>query len=322
VVTARAPRRLLPLLLVACSPGFESRSIVLDLRMLGMRGDPPEVVEEFDPANPVIPDLPPVTLTALVADPGAQRRLAWTLVACPPATNRRCDGASLLVPLAEGSTDDPESASATDISGELRADAALLEAAFEGEQDELGFGGLQVMVELRVWPDGDPPDQAAVGSKRILYAPKIPRERTANTNPTLTSLGVDDAEPFSKDDLVPFEGGACSDGGLPPLEVAVETELRLEPVEPEGVRERYVLPTLDGGSREITENLRYAWFATAGSFSAEETGGPIDFFGNAPPLHTYWTAPAEAGPVDLWLVQRDERGGTSWQRRCFSVSAP
>ena len=60
----------------ACDAGFETPSIVLDLRLLGMAGSPPEIVADFDPMAPTIPDLPPIDVAVLVADPGADRRLA------------------------------------------------------------------------------------------------------------------------------------------------------------------------------------------------------------------------------------------------------
>jgi hypothetical protein len=85
------------------------------------------------------------------------------------------------------------------------------------------------------------------------------------------------------------------------------------------VRETYSVPTLDGSVRTFTENLRYSWLATAGSFSDEHTGGPVDAFGNHPLLRTRWTAPPAAGPVELWVVVRDERGGTYWTKRTFMV---
>jgi hypothetical protein len=104
-----------------------------------------------------------------------------------------------------------------------------------------------------------------------------------------------------------------------PLPVAPAQVVTLDPVEPDGVRETYSVPTLDGNVRVFTENLRYSWFATAGDFSDELTGGPTDIFGNEPLLRTKWTAPAEVGPVRLWLVVRDERGGTYWTERSFIV---
>jgi hypothetical protein len=104
-----------------------------------------------------------------------------------------------------------------------------------------------------------------------------------------------------------------------PHPIAPGQEVTLDPVEPEGVRETYSVPTLDGNVRTFTENMRYSWFATAGDFTDEQTGGPVDVFGNQPLLRTRFTAPAQPGMVRLWLVQRDERGGTDWTKRSFIV---
>ena len=42
---------------------------------------------------------------------------------------------------------------------------------------------------------------------------------------------------------------------------------------PEGVREDYVVPTFDGGSRMFTESLTYQWLAGDGEWSRSRTGG-------------------------------------------------
>ena len=46
------------------------------------------------------------------------------------------------------------------------------------------------------------------------------------------------------------------------------TDVRLTPIEPDGVREEYVVPTLDGSARMFTESLSYQWSASAGGFSS------------------------------------------------------
>ena len=61
---------------VACNNNFEARSIVLDLRVLGMRSDPAEVVVDVDPANLLSTELPPVATTILLGDPLGPRRAA------------------------------------------------------------------------------------------------------------------------------------------------------------------------------------------------------------------------------------------------------
>jgi hypothetical protein len=119
---------------------------------------------------------------------------------------------------------------------------------------------------------------------------------------------------------MPFAPGRCDDPATVPLAVAPRAEVILLPVEPDGVRETYVLPTFDGGVRTITENLTYAFFATGGRWSAEQTGGPVDAFGNVPLLDSTWRAPDEPGPVSLWVVQRDERLGQTWTEYCVLVN--
>src|SRR5262249_7175287 len=144
-----------------------------------------------------------------------------------------------------------------------------------------------------------------------------PARRKPNQNPSIRALYVLDQE---------LEGGRCADATTVPFQVAPGQEIDIAPVEPDGVREVYQLPTFDGGTRTFTENLRYSWFATAGSFTLEQSGGPTDLFGNRPVLDTHWVAPSAAnlsmlvdGKVSLWVVQRDERGGTYWTERCLQV---
>jgi hypothetical protein len=289
------------LMLAACDAGFEKPSIVLDLRVLALRSDPAEVVVDVDPANLGSTQLPPVTVTALLADPQGPRPLAYTLTACPVNTDTlRCDDPTQPRRVfADATTADT---GADPPSGSLQVDVDLLRAALDADRFH-GLGGVPVQIELAVRPAGAAADATVYASKPVTYAPRVPAGRTANQNPTFAELDAD--------------GAAWAAGA--PLAVAPHQELLLLPIEPDGVRETYVVPTLDGGERTFTENLRYSWFAEDGDFSDERTGGPVDIFGNHPLLRTRWTAPPRAGPVRLWVVQRDERGGTSWTERSIVV---
>jgi len=60
------------------------------------------------------------------------------------------------------------------------------------------------------------------------------------------------------------------------------------------------------------EAMRVSWFATAGSFHSDHTGRGSDEF-TQPWSDNTWTAPKEAGPVFMWVVLRDDRGGAVWQ---------
>jgi hypothetical protein len=284
----------------ACSNNFEARSIILDLRVLGMRSDPAEVVVDVDPASLASTDLPPVATTILLADPLGPRPIQYMLTACPVTDDLRCDEpAQPNRVFAQGTTGDVDASPPV---GVLQVDIELLQAALAAD-DFHGLGGIPVQIELIAKPANAGDDQLIYASKELFYAARIPAGRTENQNPTLAELDAD-GDPFVE---------------AVPLGVAPAQVVTLEPVEPAGVHETYSVPTLDGNVRVFTENLRYSWFATAGEFSDEQTGGPTDIFGNQPLLRTRWTAPTESGAVRLWLVQRDERGGTYWTERTFIV---
>jgi hypothetical protein len=287
-------------LLAACDTGFQKESIVVDLRPLAVRSDPAEVVVDVDPADLESVQLPDVVFTALIGDPQGPRPLAYTLTACPTTDTLRCDDPGAAQNrFADATTDDVDASPPT---GTLRVDVNLLKAALAADTYH-GLGGIPVQVQLAIGPVGGAAGETVYASKNITYAPRIPAGRTANLNPTIASLLADG---------MPFAPAA-------PLAVTVGQQVTLEPVEPDGARETYVVPTLDGGERMFTENLRYSWLATAGSFSDEQTGGPVDVFGNKPLLRTKWAAPRTPGMVRLWIVQRDERGGTYWTERAFMV---
>jgi hypothetical protein len=287
-------------LVAGCNNGFQKESIVVDLRVLALRSDPAEVVVDVNPADLASVELPDVVVTALIGDPQGPRPLAYTLTACPMTDSRRCDDASApKVKFADMTTDDAEAMPPT---GTLHVDVALLQAALAADTFH-GLGGIPVQVELAIGPVGGGADAAVYAEKFVTYAARIPAGRTANRNPTIAELLADDT---------PFDP-------MSPLSVAAGQRVTLEPKEPDGVRETYATPTLDGGERTFTENMRYSWLATAGSFSDEHTGGPVDAFGNQPLLRTHFTAPPEPGPVKIWVVQRDERGGTYWTERVVMV---
>lgn len=317
---------------------FETPSIVLDLRFLGVSVEPPEIVVPLDLEDPASVQIGDVEVCALVSDPAESRALSYAMAACAPTDTLRCDDPERVVfDLGAGTVDDPEEAGEpVAMCATLRSTAVALgvlldEREARGSDEALlawliGNGGnLDIQVELRVRGAGEPEDRALYASKRMRYALPLPAERVANQNPTLDDLQAtleddagNDAEPMS------MPGGRCGD--VAPLTVAPGAVVRFEPVESPGAREDYLVPTFDGGARMFTENLSYAWFATHGSWQREVTGGPKDFAGNQPPLSSEWTAPAQAGVVGdgldvrIWLVQRDERGGLSWRESCVHVA--
>jgi hypothetical protein len=74
----------------------------------------------------------------------------------------------------------------------------------------------------------------------------------------------------------------------------------------------------DGGPsqpRMVTETLSLAWFATAGTLSAGSTGAILpDEILTMDSDHL----PPSGSVIDLWVVLRDERGGTDYQHATLS----
>jgi hypothetical protein len=116
----------------------------------------------------------------------------------------------------------------------------------------------------------------------------------ANRNPTIAALTVDGK---------PVEGTA-------PAAVAAGARATFTLSWPPGAREPF--PLFDVARRELVdhvEELTASWFVTAGAIEHDRTGR-----GEAEPETTVtnvWTAPLTPGLVRLWVVLRDNRGGSA-----------
>ena len=65
------------------------------------------------------------------------------------------------------------------------------------------------------------------------------------------------------------------------------------------------------------EALRLSWYTTAGSLQSERTGRAEDDL--ALDSDNPWTAPSTPGPVQLYVVLRDSRGGVAFDHRTLGV---
>lgn len=310
---------------------FQDPSIVVDLRVLAMRSEPPDQVIDVDLAQPAMPadllaQLVPTEVCALVADPGMDRRLAWSMTMCPPSDDNRCDGDRPQVALGGGLLDDPErTVPEPSLCVTVMPDAGLVAVLLDVlQRDPLrGLGGLDYAVELRIGGQDADRDLDEYATKTLRVSPRITPAAAANENPRIDRIEatidamIGDAAPVA----LPL--GRCRENPAPyPLPPG--TRLRLLPIEPDGVREGYVLPTLDGRIESFTESLTYQWVASAGGYSSGSTGGPRDLAGNPAPLFSDYESPATSdldGPTDvsLWIIQRDERLGVQWYESCIHV---
>jgi hypothetical protein len=340
---------LMAVLLVGCTPNFDDETTVKDLRVLGVSAEPPELLleggalamqAELCPTPEILqalaaelamhlpPSLPTMTLRPLVADPqGGGRPVHYRAVVCVSPTggvDEQGGGGNMMpggvrqtigrgacpdnAPLL-GEADVPVGPSLTaNIEVPLPLTKDLLVAALG--QDPLGLVyGLALTVQVTVSAG----QEQVVARKRVLVTARLTPEQVANQNPLIPAVSFRKTE---DDPLTPF------DPGQPPT-VRLGEKLRIEP----SAGEKQMYPTRIGDrhtgcvhTQVVSEALRFAFFATAGTFSPPVTNTEPPVFrepGNdVHRLESVYEAPKELLPgqsdlVHLWIVTRDERAGSS-----------
>ena len=300
---------------------------MVDLRVLALSATLPEqlvvvdLATEPDPID-LLDQLEPIQMCALVADPEHDRRLRWSMTLCSLRNDERCDLDLPTVALTSGLADDPDTTLPEPrMCSTINPDGNLLGILLAVLEEDAfgGLGGIEFGVNLRIGGELDDPDLDLYAGKTMRVVPRIPESRTASKNPTLTGIEITigDAAP------VPLPPGRCVEQAAP-LELGPRERVRLSPIEPPDAREVYTVPTLDGEQQTFTESLTYQWLAGRGGYSSGSTGGPRDIAGNPAPLFTDFVAPREedlAGVTDvpLWIVQRDERLGSTWYQSCLRI---
>jgi hypothetical protein len=61
-----------------------------------------------------------------------------------------------------------------------------------------------------------------------------------------------------------------------------------------------------------------SWFVTGGTFEHDRTG--VAAGDSSTSTSNRWTAPSQPGPVNLWLVLRDSRGGVASKSYAMTVA--
>ncbi|HVK85284.1 MAG TPA: hypothetical protein VM513_14300 [Kofleriaceae bacterium] len=325
-------KRLLALCALAGCSVFEEPSIVLDLRVIGMVSEPPEQVVDVDLADPmstaILDQLVNVEVKAVVADPNKRRALRWTMTLCLVDEEGRCDRTQPYKELGGGVIEDPDDATAGQYpTATIVPDLDLLvmlQRAVEANPVQ-ALGGVDLTVMLQLGGVDDPAEDDVFAAKRVRVSPRYPAARMANLNPTITSLdaalvgvssgGIDIHERRCNDPVQP---------GQSPARLRAGQTVTLFPLEPDGTRQQYVAPTLDGQSIMLEETVTYQWLAERGSWSDETTGGGHDILGNQSLLGSDWTAPGtipdgQMVPTSIWVIQRDERLGVRVFETCIIV---
>jgi len=334
----------------ACSD-FESPQTILDLRVLAVAAEPPEVLLPValnfelgsaveDAAATVARDglyrftepPPPVTLRALVVDPrNPMQPVRFRATACLASGFVGCgDQSGTAGQGDEKGTSRAAEALVVEVAPETQATLGQVELTFAPTLEQLsrwlaedpykGFGSLYVQVDLVVIAEDGSAERAA---KVVTFTPPLfvlgsdqppPPPRVANRNPTLTGLRFDD-------EVRTFEQGA------PPLTSG--RKVGVHPVfDASEALERYTLqnfpvgdpPTL--GYTAMQEKLTFGFYAVTGRFGRVESttrtpAGEVQDFGSP-----YTPASGAATQDTLYVVVRDERGGTSWSVWSTDSTAP
>lgn len=283
-------RRALPLALLlalaACTPDFESASIVKDLRVLAIAADPPEA--GVDLAAGTVDD---VRVTVLFADPAAPaaQRASVRAEACFPTDSGLCRPPSL--PLASAA-----SAPIGEYAFDVRVPAGLVAGAIADDRLK-GLGGVQVQVSVEV--DTADPAGPQAARKLLVYTPKD--GHVPNHAPVLTGLEL------RKGTVVT---GTWVPGQTLQLTVGEDVGLRPRP----GIEnvEVYEVTDLNGKRVTLRENVRHSFYVTpTGDLDRGSFDEPLPGVADPPEGFTRLRA-LKPGGGTLWVVTRDGRGGTAW----------
>jgi hypothetical protein len=323
---------------------FQDESTIIDLRILGIKADPPEIY--VDPSTLASQTAPfKSTFTALVVDPkGNGRAISYDVLACPrdidTVTAATGHNGVICQPNVAGQTPNsyevisPSTPAVTtdpgpehDISFDFNVPPSLLALAYTVDPNALNKGfQLPVVVQMELGAGSE----NIVTTKRLIFSQQLPDRpaQAPNQNPevtTVTTYGARDAnlDPISPTPLDPSA----------PVMVPLGGTLWFEPGG--AVAEAYSTRTLtrDNPPQVVTtdvaaETLRFAFFTTAGTFTPVETStatSAIFTKPDRPHLESQYTAPTKMPDnplLTVWIVARDERGGASWVTRQIQLIQP
>lgn len=322
---------LVVLLASGCVTGQDNPTTVKDLRVLGMRFEPPEVMMTgcnvqlllgaaagaTDGGTITLPPEfqallaayagRPLDFTALIADPaGAGRELNYRLLACANRGDRACDNEGDFIELKSGTTTGGELslkvAPGIQFLDDGLATPLLLEVI---NQDTFkGLGGVRVPVVLEL----SAPDtgEKIYAQKLMVYTCQFFPTMKQNVTPVLPGI-VFDGQPWPENEVKDLTG-------LQDIALAPEDFTELE--------EPYVVPSLQLRPIDLVESWKVTWMTTSGTMSSYNTGG-TELNGNTERHRSNWKpdqSATESKDVDFFFVVRDGRGGNSWTKRSLHWS--
>jgi len=331
----RARVVLVGLLLVASAMGCvmaeDNPTRLRDLRVIGMRFEPPEVLMQGCDARLLLGSLAgagaadggsiavppqfqlliglyaatPLKFEALIADPsGGGRDLNYRLLGCANRGDRNCDNEGDYVLLEEGITKggvlSTTVAPGIQFLNDGTSDAGtplLIEVI---QQDTFkGLGGIRVPVVLEL----SAPDtgEKIYAQKLMVYTCQFFPTMTQNVTPRLPGV-LFNKVPWGADELIEIRG---------------RSEWEMVPEDFTALEEPYVVPTIQLKPLELVESWKVTWMTSSGTMSPYTTGG-TDFVGTTGRHRAVWTPDQisnEPTDVTFHIVVRDGRGGSSWLTR-------
>ena len=336
---------------------FDDPSTVKDLRILAVAAEPSEVIfdvaSEADLATVVIP---PIVLTPLIVEP-AGRPITISVSACandpaapsPPNNGTDPTGfpaggvrATVGSTLCDGAPSQVVLATDLDLATWPLVAATLTPAWLIGafQQDVFigpdghphgGFDlGMPVVFQLTARAGTE---TALVVKRAIFWRQPIRADQTANRAPVIPGVRVYGSRDEATAEPLPDALAALDEGSAVPVPAG---GLWVEPVAANdptttATAETYVTAALDRITNQVTpvdvtESLTYSFYASAGTFS------PLETTSQPPPgvtpqrrvhIESKYQPPAASslasGDVTVWIVVRDERGGSSWVTRTLHV---
>ncbi len=310
----------------ACVEPEDNPTTLHDLRVIGMRFEPPEIL--MPGCNPQLLlgaaagaadggtiSLPPqfqqllaqyagrpLQFSALISDEGGGgRELAYRLLACANRGDRQCKNEGDFVLLREGKTTAGELTAVVAPGLQFLDDGAATPLLLEVIQQDTfrGLGGVRVPVVLEV----SAPDtgERIYAQKLMVYSCQFFPEQKQNVTPVLP--GVEwQGEPWPEDEVKAHAG---------------REEVRLTPVDFTELEEPYVVPSLQLQPVQLVESWKISWMTTSGTMSTFNTGGTIPTGDTGRHRSSWQPDPKATEPRDvtLWFVVRDGRGGSSWTSR-------
>lgn len=286
----------------ACTPDFESPSLVKDLRVLAIKQEALESDGSSRFADAFVDvaaqSAQQVRITALVADAHPLKTLTAHGRVCSPTDSGRCEDVPTFDLGSPPAGILPEPAIEQQPAYTLQIPAEVV--ALAQQDDRLkGFGGIRVQFSLDA-ADGDLHGPVAA-SKLLLYT--TAPESMRNQNPAIVALQI-------TRDGVPVT--TVAGGGT--FKVVPGVEYGLRPVLGPGSSgiEEYDTVDLSGNTIHLSETPRYSFFSTEPiGFDRDDADEPLP--GQPQPTNGIARFTAGAGPAgSIWVVARDGRGGIGW----------